>query len=69
MAQPNVTETEIRMAQVCLTCPISAAHAGQPGAAYWSARNGAGSLCPSCQAYARVYGEQAHEPRARRAAL
>ncbi len=71
MNQPNITEIDIRMAQVCLTCPIySRARSERKGAAYWSARNAEGSLCPSCQAYARVYGKQAHEPQtARQAAL
>jgi len=71
MDQPNITEIDIRMAQVCLTCPIySRARSEQKGAAYWSARTTAGGLCPSCQAYAHVYGQQEHEPRpARQAAL
>ena len=64
MAQPNITDKALELAQVCLNCPVYGhVRSKQQGAVYWFVQNVEGSLCPSCQAYERVYGKQAHELR------
>ena len=58
------TEKEIEMAQVCLKCPVcNHARSKQRGVAYWFVKNIEGGFCPYCQAYEKVYGQKAHEPR------
>ena len=64
MAPANLTDKAIEMAQVCLTCPVrDRARGKQQGVAYLFVKHVEGSLCPSCQAYGRVYGIQADAPR------
>lgn len=43
--------------QVCIR-----ARQEQKGLPFWFVKNIAGSVCPACQSYERVYGRKAHEP-------
>jgi transposase-like protein len=58
------SKADIRMAQVCVNCPVCRrARSTQHGIAYSFVKGIEGSLCPFCKAYERVYGKKAHEPR------
>lgn len=58
------SEKDVKMAKTCLNCPVcKRARAKQSGLAFWFVKNVEGRFCPNCQAYERVYGRKAHEPR------
>ncbi|MCD4780359.1 MAG: hypothetical protein K8S27_07425 [Candidatus Omnitrophica bacterium] len=60
----EITEKDRRMARKCVACPVcSRASDKQKGLAYIIVKS-LGGMCPFCQAYEKVYGVKAHEPRA-----
>ena len=59
----EITEKDRELAQKCAECPVcNRAREKQRGIAYWFVKRIEGGICPSCQAYERVYGRKAHEP-------
>jgi len=63
MAQVSAGETDRKMAQKCIECPVCRhARARQRGLAFWFVRTIEDGLCPYCRAYERVFGKKAHEP-------
>jgi hypothetical protein len=63
MDKKSPSKADIRMAQVCVMCPVCRhARSRQRGVAYEFVKGIEGSLCPFCRAYERVYGKKAHEP-------
>jgi hypothetical protein len=63
MTQEGITEADRKLAQRCVDCPVCGhARKKQRGIAYWFVKHVEGGVCPSCQAYERVYGRKAHEP-------
>jgi hypothetical protein len=62
MTQESITEADRKLAQRCVDCPVCGhARKKQRGIAYWFVKHVEGGVCPSCQAYERVYGRKAHE--------
>lgn len=62
MQNEDVTEKDIEMAQVCLSCPCcKIARQEQEGLMYSCLKNYAEALCPFCQAYEKVSRRKAHE--------
>ena len=61
--EPEITEEDRKKAESCLSCPVcSHARKKQRGIAYWFVKHVEEGVCPSCQAYEKVYGRKAHEP-------
>ncbi len=64
MEAQAMTSKDQAMARVCLEqCAVCVrAREQQGGPAFWFVKSVAGSVCPYCRAYEKVYGRKAHEP-------
>ena len=59
----DISDRDRRMAQQCVDCGLcKRARRKQKGMAFWLVKRVAGTICPYCKAYERVYGRKAHEP-------
>jgi len=64
MSERMITVRDRAMAQKCVECPVcKKARKDQRGPVFWFVKQIEGWFCPYCQAYARVYGRKAHEPK------
>jgi len=60
----TISEKDRQLAQQCVTCPVcTRARKKQKGLLFWFVKNIEHSICPACQAYEKVYGRKAHEPK------
>lgn len=64
MDAASISEKDRQMAEVCVNCVVCRrARKNQRGPSFWLVKGIEGGICPFCQAYERVYGKKAHEPR------
>jgi len=64
MEKTSPSSKDIEMAKKCLECPVcKGARKKQKGLFFWFVKTIEEDKCPYCQAYERVYGKKAHEPR------
>jgi hypothetical protein len=63
MSDKPITDTDRRMARICLFCPACRhARKTQKGMLFEFVRRIESRLCPFCRAYEKVYGRKAHQP-------
>jgi hypothetical protein len=60
----EITEKDRKLAAQCMDdCTMCIkARENQRGFFFWFVKFLEGGICPSCKAYAKVYGRKAHEP-------
>lgn len=64
MSDSTVTERDRTLARLCELCPVCRhARHSQKGLAYTLVKTVETAICPFCQAYERVHGRKAHEPK------
>ncbi len=63
MNTSEITPKDIKLAENCKNCPVcKTARRKQRGFAFWFVKKIEHGICPSCQAYEKVYGRKAFEP-------
>lgn len=62
MKEHIITAKDRKLAANCIKCPVcKTARRKQKGFAYWFVKKIEHGICPSCQAYEKVYDKKAFE--------